>query len=95
MKYNVLKEFSFSDHHHYKINDVKNIVQFVKEFPESVILTTEKDAVKLKAPIFREYLEEIAIFALPIEISLSEDDSLWLEKRVSETIKDKGYIREI
>lgn len=94
-KYSIVKEFSFSDHHHYKINDVKKIVEFMKECPDSVILTTEKDAVKLKAPIFRKYLEEIAIFALPIEISLSEDDLLWLDKRVSEAIKDKGYIREI
>ncbi|AFL84816.1 lipid-A-disaccharide kinase [Belliella baltica DSM 15883] len=94
-QYQVVKEFTFSDHHHYKINDVKKIVEFMKDWPDSVILTTEKDAVKLKAPIFREYLEEIAIFALPIEVNLSEEDLLWLEKSVSKVIKDKGYIREI
>lgn len=94
-QYNVVREFTYSDHHHYKINDIKKIAACVKEYPNSVILTTEKDAVKLKAPIFREYLEEIATFALPIEISMSEEDLLWLEKRVSEAIKDKGYIREI
>lgn len=94
-EYVVVKEFTFSDHHHYRINDIKNIVSFVKESPNSVILTTEKDAVKLKAPIFRDYLEEIAIFALPIEVSLSEEDLLWLDERVSKAIKDKDYIREI
>lgn len=93
--YTVVKDFAFSDHHHYKISDIKKIVESVKENPDSLILTTEKDAVKLKAPIFRDYLEEIATFALPIEISLSEEDLLWLEKRVSVAIKDKGYIREI
>jgi len=94
-KYTVVKDFAFSDHYHYKISDIKKIVECVKENPDSLILTTEKDAVKLKAPIFRDYLEEIAIFALPIEISLSEEDLFWLEKRVSVAIKDKGYIREI
>jgi tetraacyldisaccharide 4'-kinase len=94
-KFIIIKEFSFSDHHHYKINDVKKIVAFVNDYPDSVILTTEKDAVKLKAPIFRDYLTEIPTFALPIELSLSEKDLLWLQNSISKVIKDKDYIREI
>ncbi|MFD2037408.1 tetraacyldisaccharide 4'-kinase [Belliella marina] len=92
--FEVKEVFTFSDHHHYKVNDVKNIVRSVRQNPNSAILTTEKDAVKLKAPIFREYLAEIAIFALPIEISLDKGDSQWINDKISEVVKEKGYIRE-
>ncbi|MCH7396388.1 tetraacyldisaccharide 4'-kinase [Belliella sp. DSM 107340] len=92
--YEVKEVFTFSDHHHYKISDVKNIAKSVRQNSNSAILTTEKDAVKLKDPIFREYLAEIAIFALPIEISLSKGDSQWIKDKISEVVKEKGYIRE-
>ncbi|MCH7409317.1 tetraacyldisaccharide 4'-kinase [Belliella sp. DSM 111904] len=89
--FEVNHHFSYSDHHHYKISDVEKIAQKCRELPNSVILTTEKDAVKLKAPIFRDYLAEIPIFAWPIAIDIKEEDSAFVKQAIITIIKEKGY----
>ncbi len=44
---NVVKHIVFSDHHWYKDNDIKNIIDLRKQMNAELIITTEKDAVRL------------------------------------------------
>lgn len=90
-KHQISHHFSYSDHHHYKIDDIKEIVSKCKEEKESGILTTEKDAVKLKASIFRDYLAEIPIFAMPVEINMEIKDADFIKESILQVIKEKGY----
>jgi tetraacyldisaccharide 4'-kinase len=63
---NSYENLSFSDHHIFSIDDLKEIrKRFSKlEHPHKIIITTEKDAVRLVK--FREELEHLPLYVLPI-----------------------------
>lgn len=46
-RYNVVTTLAFSDHHAYRKSDLALIQQTIAAYPDAVIMTTEKDAVKL------------------------------------------------
>ena len=94
-RFEVVETITFADHHRYTLSDVKKILDMTKKHREAMVLTTEKDAVKLKDVAFREYLVEIPIFALPIKVDLAETDGQYLIEHITNIVKDKAYIREI
>jgi len=94
--YKVVEVLAFPDHHRYSVMDVEKIMETYRKFKDSQpsIITTEKDAVKLKADLFLPYWSEIPIFALPIAVDLSREDEAVIEKMVQQVIKEKKYSRE-
>jgi len=56
----------YSDHHIFSIDDLKEIKQKFEEIKTSdkIILTTEKDAVRLIK--FNNIMEELPIYAMPV-----------------------------
>ncbi|WP_373494198.1 tetraacyldisaccharide 4'-kinase [Aquiflexum sp.] len=94
-RYEVVETITFEDHHRYKEADLMKLSSLVKEHHNCLVLTTEKDAVKLKNKAFNKYLAEIPIFALPIKIKLAEKDKEFLFGQITKIVKDKSYIREI
>ena len=46
-RYEVVATLDFEDHHIYRMSDLKRMVDTLEEHPDAVIMTTEKDAVKL------------------------------------------------
>lgn len=59
------EEIQFADHHDFTQNDIEKIITAYKQQPhKSIIITTEKDAVKLKR--FNE-LSALPLYVLPIE----------------------------
>jgi tetraacyldisaccharide 4'-kinase len=94
-RYEILETITFEDHHRYKEADLIKISDLVKNHGNCMVLTTEKDAVKLKSEAFYKYLAEIPIFALPIKIKLAEKDKDFLFGQITKIVKDKAYIREI
>jgi tetraacyldisaccharide 4'-kinase len=64
--FQVIRHFSFKDHHQYSTIDVDAIVEFARK-NSACILTTEKDAVKLDHDNFRSILSGIDAFYVPIE----------------------------
>ncbi|GAB3646552.1 tetraacyldisaccharide 4'-kinase [Echinicola sediminis] len=95
-KYELLETLSYSDHHHYSVKDVENIVQRFDYHKSQapVLLTTEKDAVKLKADKFLKNLQEIPIFALPVQVKMEEKEKSALLESVSNVIRNKAYQSE-
>jgi tetraacyldisaccharide 4'-kinase len=93
--FKVVETITFGDHHRYTLSDAGRISEMSKKHKKAMVLTTEKDAVKLKDGAFHEYLAEIPIFALPIKVDLAERDAQYLIGRITNIIKDKAYIREI
>ena len=45
--YEVVAEMTLDDHHVYKVRDLNRLRELLDRFPGAVIVTTEKDAVKL------------------------------------------------
>ncbi len=60
----------FSDHHNFEPVDIVRIINTFKEIisKEKILITTEKDAMRLKDERLFPLLEEVPVFYLPIEI---------------------------
>ncbi len=66
----------FPDHYLFKEQDIKIIVKRFNDFlsKKKVILTTEKDVMRLKTPEFSTFLKNLPLFYLPVEIEFHGDD---------------------
>lgn len=76
---NNLKEvidLKFADHHDYTINDVLKIKKIFDNIvaDNRLIITTEKDAMKLLSDKFESVLGDLPIYYLPIEVKFHEPD---------------------
>jgi tetraacyldisaccharide 4'-kinase len=80
--------FSFSDHYAYKPEDAGQILKVLEQEngKNAVLLTTEKDAVKLKSFAATEMWSKIPIFALPIQVALDPDQEAQLLQRLRKNL---------
>ena len=78
-----LTSVSFGDHHHFKSKDIDRINEIFESMPEPrLIITTEKDAVRLRDS---EGLYEIVkdnLYALPIKVSFMQDQEENFNERI-------------
>jgi tetraacyldisaccharide 4'-kinase len=63
----IVRHFEFEDHHHYTEADVKRMVNVARE-KGAQIVTTEKDATKLRAAQCSQHFGDMSWFYIPIEI---------------------------
>jgi len=91
LKHKVLEVLEFGDHHKYAEKDIELLLAQIKKHAaqKPIVITTEKDAVKLKADKFLHYLREIPIFALPVEIKLKPEEEDALLSLTAKIIRDK------
>lgn len=78
-RYKVLKSFNFPDHHKYSVEDLKRVADFVEKHPGAMLLTTEKDAVKLRRSRRVPDLLRQKMLYMPVTIDFldgSDDDFL-------------------
>ncbi len=79
-----IEHLKYQDHHPFTKKDVNHILECYKKEPYSVLLTTEKDAMRLKD--FKE-LNDVPFFYIPIQVSIQEK-----EDEFKKTIEN--YVRE-
>jgi tetraacyldisaccharide 4'-kinase len=93
-KYELLEMLSYPDHHDYSDADFNKVRGTFKqhESRNPVVLTTEKDGVKLKSNAPKGFLEEIPIFVLPMEVRFSPTDELALAQLIQQKVFKKDYI---
>jgi tetraacyldisaccharide 4'-kinase len=65
--FELIHHFEFNDHHDYRDSQLDQIVALAKK-ENAQIITTEKDAVKLREARFQKHLNDAAWFYIPIEI---------------------------
>lgn len=67
----------FADHHNFKRTDIEKIKEIFNNIAAAnkIILTTEKDAMRLKTSEFSAILKDIPLFYIPIEIVFHDKDS--------------------
>jgi tetraacyldisaccharide 4'-kinase len=78
-----VKHLGFSDHHKYTVKDVQQIKTVFDNITKSkkIILTTEKDAMRLKAPELQEIVQNLPIFYIPVEVKFhGEDETNYLNQ---------------
>ncbi len=89
-RYEVVAEMTLNDHHVYRMRDVARIRELLAEYPDSVVVMTEKDAVKWtnrnKIP------EEVRrkLYYMPINISFIEDSATDFLQKLEEDVRGEN-----
>jgi tetraacyldisaccharide 4'-kinase len=88
---NDLKVFRFSDHHQFTPNDLEKIREKYHETfsGTKVIVTTEKDSMRLRNPDLIKILESIPVYYVPIEIDFHQADKKAFNKMVMDYMKQQ------
>ncbi|MFO7822734.1 MAG: tetraacyldisaccharide 4'-kinase [Cyclobacterium sp.] len=88
----VLEVISFPDHHRYAEKDMQSIRRICDKFRDKkpAIITTEKDAVKLRDERLLKILQHLPVFILPVAVAMDKKDADDLLYRVHEIIKTKN-----
>jgi tetraacyldisaccharide 4'-kinase len=78
----------YADHHIFTIDDLRDIRQQYSKMnsQEKVILTTEKDAVRLLK--FAEEIKELPFYVVPVRHRFLFDEGPAFDKRVTDFIND-------
>lgn len=71
--YTVTDQFMFGDHHDFTKRDIEKLKRFLDDHPDTTILTTEKDKVKLATPEFAELTSALSLFYVPIEVKFNKN----------------------
>lgn len=79
-----LKVFKFADHHQFT---VKELDSFVNSFRETysgskVIITTEKDSMRLRKEELSNIIKNLPVYYIPIEVDFHEQDKSGFDKMV-------------
>lgn len=71
-----MERVKFPDHHVFSDADMENIKKIFNNIAAAnkIILTTEKDAMRLKGPEYAEALKDLPVFYMPIEIDFHDKD---------------------
>jgi tetraacyldisaccharide 4'-kinase len=74
----------FSDHHQYNMKDLHAIKSRFLDLPSrnKILVTTEKDMMRLNDPEFSNFLKDLPLFYLPIEINFHQKDKLDFDKLI-------------
>lgn len=67
----VIKTWNFDDHHFYTDSDINNLKEFIEKNPNSVLLTTEKDAVKVQDARLAE-----GLLCVQLSVQIEQQESL-------------------
>lgn len=88
-KLKILKHFNYADHYNYNLVDVS---KWQAEYDHiqsdnKIVITTEKDAMRLLHPKFENKLDAFPIYYLPIETEVHEKDKEWFDNKIIEYVR--------
>ncbi|GAA4835948.1 tetraacyldisaccharide 4'-kinase [Algivirga pacifica] len=91
MGYRIIEHIEYYDHFHYDVTAVNKIKDTYEQFKKRnpVVLTTEKDAVKLQNPTYKSILEDIPMYYQPIQVRFSKGDEKILQNALQQCIREK------
>lgn len=69
----VISHWAKADHFTYNRHEMEMIVEEYQKIKDCVILTTEKDFMKMGIPGFQEFLNQAPFFYIPVEFSFSKE----------------------
>lgn len=87
-KYNVLKTMSFPDHYSYKVRDLDKMKRALADTPDdTIIVVTEKDAVKLtNAKKIPAELQR-RLYYIPIEVAFLDGGDIGFKRQLEQYVK--------
>ncbi len=81
----------YPDHHHYTEKDILDVLETYNELmsQNKVIITTEKDAMRLQSKEILEFLEGYPVFYIPIRVKFHDKDGESFNQQVLSFIDQK------
>lgn len=88
-KYQEVKHVVFPDHHSYSNGDINKIKTRFEQLEKNntIIITTEKDSMRLLDPPIFNQISDLPIYFLPIRIKLHDDDEKKFDAQVMNFVK--------
>jgi tetraacyldisaccharide 4'-kinase len=79
----------FPDHHPYTIKNVEEITRRFHDLPtqKKILITTEKDVMRLKTPELSTYLKNLPLFCVPMEIDFHGADKEKFDNEILRYVK--------
>lgn len=85
--FRVVAELRFEDHHVYRTNDMRSLVNILAAHPGAVVVTTEKDAVKLINRAKIPQTVQRRLYYVPINISFIDDSQTDFLQKLEEDVR--------
>jgi tetraacyldisaccharide 4'-kinase len=84
-----LKEMNYPDHHDYTVVDLERMKAAFHSItnPKKIIITTEKDAMRLDKPGLIEFIRGLPIVYLPIEVRFRDNDEIKFDQCIFDLMK--------
>ena len=86
----------FADHHRFTIADIKRIRRAFVQMSSArkLILTTEKDAARLRELVGKEVMSGLPIYYLPIEVRVHQNKDMSFDQTVQTIVHDNALFQE-
>ena len=91
-RYNVVKSFNFPDHHIYTVQDMQQVAEELQKHPNAMLLTTEKDAVKLRRSRRIPEIVRQRMFYVPMKMEFIEGSDPDFLGTLNQDIKGKIHL---
>lgn len=87
-KYFSLTSVQFSDHHQYSLKDLQFIRKKFNTFAagNKIIVTTEKDAMRIESPEQKEILNNLPVFYVPLFVEFFEKDKKMFNQKITDYV---------
>ena len=87
---NDLTTIKFGDHHHYVLKDLQKIKEKFDGLPtqKKLLITTEKDAMRLRTSELNGILKTLPVYYIPIEIEFHEHDKQLFDQLILDYVKE-------
>lgn len=81
--------FRFRDHHEFTPENLKDLKEKFDNLKseKKIILTTEKDAMRLQKPGLAEFLGELPVYYVPIEIAFHDQDAVSFNQQINDYVR--------
>lgn len=79
----------YSDHHTYTPKDIQDILKKFADLPtyKKILVTTEKDVMRIKVPEFDTILAHVPLFYLPVEVDFHAGDKEKFDNEILSYVK--------
>ncbi len=84
-----VKHIKFRDHHNFEMMDIMKIKSAYDKLKtdDRVIITTEKDAMRLRLPSIEEEMAELPLFYIPLELQMHDLDKKDFDERIEDYVR--------
>lgn len=88
-QFNTIQHLEYPDHHNFSSQDIEQIkLSYSNLFGNNkLIITTEKDIMRLSLPEIKEQLDELPLFYLPIEVCFHGNDKDGFDNKILKYVK--------